>query len=193
MLEESRALGVALDQSKREADKAASEYQQKAVELERLEQERKVEEATVTDLQRQLEEAETPRVGSVVGSPVAAGTNKEQVFFELFDNRVLEVTKSHYNVETFRGPNGPVAVLTRSASGEGEIEIASSDFAKRLNELTPGGHALALIVHSDSFVAFRKVRDIARARRIEVGWEPYVREDGKLVFSSGGREVNVQP
>jgi len=68
----------------------------------------------------------------------------------------------------------------------------TSAFTGILGNLQRDSQYLAVILHSDSFEAFRALREIARAKKMAVGWEPYSGTDGKLYFSEIGSPVLEQ-
>lgn len=179
-----------------EARSAADRSRVSAPDLARLEQDLAKRSAEVARLAEELAKTERAGLRGGMGAPVAGSTGKRPVFVELARNRVVPITDAHYRFESFRLNNGQTAlVASRTAEGQAIEDLAdpAGAFARLLQELKPDQQFLAAVVRADSFAAFRAIREIARGRNIEFGWEPYHGQDGKLVFGSGGRDVRVQP
>jgi hypothetical protein len=72
-----------------------------------------------------------------------------------------------------------------------ELDRDGSTYRRQLAALERGGFAY-FIVHDDSFEAFRKARDIARARGISVGWHPVEGREPVRLSAVGSLGKKVQ-
>ncbi len=147
-------------------------------------------------LEARQREAAAPRVSELVGAPVAVDSTKSAILFELSGGRAVLVNDENYSVDGWTKPDGRhVVVRTLRVAGEtiDDVTHGDSEFARTLRDLDVGEERLSLIVRPDSFAMFRKVRELARLRGIEVGWEPFPHQEGKIYSSRGGRDTRVQP
>ncbi|MGH9199111.1 MAG: hypothetical protein ACRD1T_25700, partial [Acidimicrobiia bacterium] len=127
-------------------------------------------------LQQALAEAQRPKVETDSGAPMVAITGKQPVFVELVENRVVPVTEENYQTQNVTLPEGGTGtVYERTRPGESIEEMRQSTGALTgiLRKLQRDSQYLAVILHSDSFEAFRALREIARDKKMAVGWEPY--------------------
>jgi hypothetical protein len=166
-----------------------------AGEARRLEQALAARQAAVQTLANELARIERPSVDDAVGTPVVSTTKLESVHLELAGNRVAPVDTSHFRMQNGRTSSGQsVVVATRVRQGESVADLrnTSSRIARLIRDLDPTRQYLALTVRSDSYEVFRAVRELARAENVDLGWEPYSGEQGRLLFGSGGTGVSVQ-
>ena len=132
----------------------------------------------------------TPR-----SSPVTLESTKEVVVFGLVHNRVLPLDDEYYTKVSGTLPSGTkVVVATPRKMGETgtEIQQAGSAFQRRLQAIVPAKESVLFVVDNGSFAVFRQAREIARERRLDVGWNPSTTDDGRLLFGSRGIKVDPQ-
>jgi hypothetical protein len=152
-------------------------------------------EEEVAELEEALRRMANNREVGGMGTPVLGHTNKKPVLVEVVRGRVVVVDKPQYEFRSARTPSGErLTVAKRKTQGEDldELERPGSAFSNALNKLDREKEYLTAIVHSDSFPAFRAVRELARKRQVEFGWLPFMGEDGELIFSDNGQKAGVQ-
>ena len=83
--------------------------------------------------------------------------------------------------------------LRLSAHGEpaADLDRPESAFRRQLARLERGGFAY-FVVRDDSFEAFGKAREIARARGISVGWHPVVGPEPVRLSAVGSLGKRIQ-
>lgn len=115
----------------------------------------------------------------------APGITKEKLVALLDENDVGDATH-RVRADAFARGLAWEYALREGVHGDraADLEKAESAFRRHLAKIDRGGFAY-FIVHDDSFEAFRKAREIARARGISVGWHP-VEGRGPVKLSAVG-------
>ena len=151
-------------------------------------------EQAVADARQRLTATQRPDVSSLVGTPTAERTEKKPAIVVLRNDRVVVFGDDTYDSDRVPLGNTTVTRARPTDSGETIEEAKAPDSRLRaaLEELDPSEDFVALVVASNSFAAFRVVRELARSEGIAVGWEPYTGDDGTLWFSTSGRAMSVQ-
>ncbi|OKH26341.1 hypothetical protein [Chroogloeocystis siderophila] len=124
---------------------------------------------------------------------------QRQEYHNCINNKISQVKNfriqtAHYEIRiNLNSSIGLIYEPLRSDSGESTQELmqVSSEFHSLLKTFNPQTDYLAFIVRPDSFVAFRRAREIAWQKGFDVGWEP-MQQDVPIEFSSQGRAVSVQ-
>lgn len=71
------------------------------------------------------------------------------------------------------------------------LNRSDSPFLARIATLDTGTAFVAFLVRPEGYPTFRKAREVAARRGLEIGWEPV--ERGRLIrFGSGGRTIGTQ-
>ena len=93
-----------------------------------------------------------------------------------------------YRIQAEAQPEGIAWVYTLrdGARGESLAEVQEPDSKfRRMLEGLDSGTFVYFVVHEDSFDIFKKVRELASAKGVAVGWHP-VEGSAPLKLSSGG-------
>jgi hypothetical protein len=141
--------------------------------------------------------AELERLQLTLGAdqPSAEGTlthghkstvqRREPVWLQLYGNRVLPVDERYYSVRTVDAGGIAFRVLRRTSAGETyrEAEGSGSKLQLALRGVVPEKQYLQCLVSEDSFDILRRVMLLASEKGIDVAWDPYQDEDGRVVFT----------
>jgi hypothetical protein len=107
--------------------------------------------------------------------------------------QVYAITNQYYRVNLSYLLMGQLALEPRpEALGEPteQLDLPDGRFQFILSQLDPKTQYVTFLVRDDSFVAFRKARQVADKRGFQVGWE-LLGADEPIKFGTGGRRVGV--
>ena len=151
--------------------------------------------------QDETKKLEAERKGTVSDAVSGGGfkpifeSDRIPLYIELANNQLFPVDEDHYDVNYgyLKIEDGSMVQATKKSRksqthGESieEIERTQSNFYKVLNKLDSKKERIIFLLHSDSFQIFKKARELALKKGIEIGWWPY--EDEYLILVSDGGE-----
>jgi len=127
--------------------------------------------------------------------PVARVSEKEAVFFECRNHRVVVVSANGgYGEDYFVVPVGAERMVVPRDATHGEtpdeLRRPGSAFLHQVQAMDPANEYAAFLVRPDGFEVFRAAREALAELRpdLGVGWEP-MPEDRPIIFGARGRSV----
>jgi hypothetical protein len=110
---------------------------------------------------------------------------KEPVWLQLYGNRVLPIDERYYSVRTIDAAGNAFRVLRRTSAGETyrEATTSGSKFQLMLASVDQEKQYLQCLVSEDSFDILRTIIHLASEKGIDVAWDPFKDEDGRVVFT----------
>jgi hypothetical protein len=104
-----------------------------------------------------------------------------------------QITNEYYRVNANYLLTGMVALEPRpEAVGESleKVNQANGKYQFILSQLNPNKQYVAFLVRDDSFVVFRRARELADKKGYDVGWE-LLGSDEPIKFGAGGANIKV--
>ncbi len=127
-------------------------------------------------------------------TPVTQITDKQSVYFECVDDRLIPVTydSSRYYRPIFSAHKKVLIPIAKNL-GESRHEISreGSKFKRFLKDMDPDTQFVALFVRPDGYDAFRVARNIAWELGFDVGWIPKPQYE-PIIFSPFGERITKQ-
>jgi hypothetical protein len=168
-----------------------------AADADELNRQLKEKQAELARLKTELDQTNGLGGGSGVGSPRMVTTSLLPKFVQVIGNRAIPLDDQHYHIHcgTLEGTNEKACEYTKNSPGETaeQIQRPGSDVMSYLKGIDPKQKFLMCAVASDSFAAFRSLRQTAQKMNIRVAWSPDSRANGTILLTEGKGEGPTVP